>query len=123
MCNLVGIRPLDTSIDDWAERAGLQSFPRQITNLELHDCIAEYDVIASKPSSKILCLTPPIALKASPPSSIRYLETYESILKHAPDIPAANPWRALTTNGSADTFMRRLSCVSLDILWGSMGLA
>ena len=122
-CNLMVIRPLDASVHSWAEGAGLQLFPQRVTNMEFHDRILQCDVIASKPSSTVVCLTPLIALKVSRRSSFRYLKTYEYIVKQAPKIPVANLLGILATDRITYTFMRRVPGVSLDTLWGSMGLA
>ncbi len=101
--NFEVIRPLDASVLAWAEGAGLSSFPQQVTNRNLHDSIAQYDVIADQPSSVIVGLTPLIALKVSFRSSIRYLETFEYIVKHAPDIPVPDLLGILATEGLAYT--------------------
>lgn len=116
-------RPLDASVLTWAEGAGLRSFPQQVMNNELNDIIAEYDVIDAQPSSLIVGLTPLIALKVGSRSSIRYLETFEYIVKHAPNIPVATLLGVLTTDGLAYTFMQRVHGVSLDKLWSSLGPA
>lgn len=116
-------RPLDASILTWAEGAGLRSFPQQVTNKELHDLFFKCDVIDMRPRSVVVGLTPLIALKVSPRSTIRYLETYEYIVKYAPTIPVATLLGVLTTDGFAYTFMQRVHGVRLEKIWSSLGLA
>ena len=114
------IRPLDASVVTWAEGAGLRSFPEQVTDHELHDITARCDVIDTQPGSVIVGLTPFIALKVCSRSRIRYLDTYEYIVKHAPRIPVATLLGVLATDRLAYTFMQRVHGVALDKLWSGL---
>lgn len=116
------IRPLDASVLIWAEGAGLRSFPRE-TDQKLHDLIARYEVIDNMPGSVVVGLSPSIALKVCPRSRIGYLDTYEYIIKHVPQIPVASLLGVLTTENLAYTFMQRMHGVALDKLWSRLNMA